>query len=336
MAESLRPRHRVRLLLAVALCLLFAPLSASAGAPAPVSLRVAVFPFVSFAPFYIAQAEGFFAEQGLEVEFVRFQRHADSLPALLRGDIDADTIFTVGVMNAIGRGENVRVVAARGTLTQNGCPIGGFLVRPGRIEELEGMTTEGLRQLVYGVDRTWLDSYFLQLWLKKRGLDLSDVKTEYVPAYAARLEALRNGSLDVAFFNEPWITTSRQLDAGSLWLAAEDLAPGYPFSIITFGPSLLERTDGAGVRFLRAYLRAVAQYAEGKTPRNVEILANATRLEPELLRTICWPVIPADGKIDAQAIVGYSAWTAAQGLTDRPLSAAEIWAPEFLENALRP
>jgi hypothetical protein len=56
------------------------------------------------------------------------------------------------------------------------------------------------------------------------------------------------------------------------------------------------------VRFLRAYLRAVAQYAEGRTQRNVEILANAVRLEPKLLRTICWPVIPADGKSDAQAI----------------------------------
>lgn len=299
-------------------------------------LRVTVLPFFSYAPLYIAEAEGFFAEQGLDVEFVRFQSNADSLPALLRGDIDIDTIFTVGVLNAVGRGENVRVVAARGTLTQNDCPVDAFVVHAGNLTDFNNLKADDLRRLNFGVDRTWLDSYFLQHWLAERGLTLNDIRTEYLPVPAARVEALRQGALHMAFMSEPWITLAREGNSGEVFLPASKVAPGYPFSIIMFGPSILSRTDDAGARFLRAYLRAVAQYGEGKTDRNIGILAKATQLEPDLLRRICWPVIPLDGKIDAEAIAAYSAWAVKQGLADRPLSANEIWDSSYLDKARKP
>ena len=245
-------------------------------------------------------------------------------------------MFTVGLLNAVSRGENIRVVAARGTMTTDDCAPSGFLVHPGKAAELDALKIEDVRQLTFGVDPIWLDGFFLHQWLDERGLSLRDVKTEYLAAPSARLEALRQGSLDVAFLSEPWITIARQSNAGELWLPVAKVAPDFPMSTISFGPSMLSRTDDAGVRFLRAYLRAIAQYAEGKTPRNVEILAKVTQLDPELLRRMCWPVIPLDGKIDAESIVRFSVWAHGQGLANRPLASAdEIWNPDFLEKALR-
>lgn len=306
------------------------------AADGPVKLRAAVLPFFSFAPLYIAEAEGFFAEEGLTVEFVSLKGHGESLPALLRGDIDIGTMFTVGLLNAVNRGEKIRVVAARGSMTTSDCTPTGFLVRPGKAAEYNAMTSEELRQLTFGIDPIWLDGYFMHLWFEEHSLSLKDVKTEYVPSPAARLEALRQGSLDMAFLSEPWPTIAREKGAGEFWLPGEKIAPNYPISTISFGPSMLSRTDDAGVRFLRAYLRAIAQYAEGKTPRNIEVLAKATRLDADLLRRMCWPVIPLDGKIDAEALVRFSVWAAGQGLTDRPLTSAdEIWDPDFLNKALR-
>lgn len=245
-------------------------------------------------------------------------------------------MFSVGLLNAVSRGENIRAVAARGTMDPNGCPYSAFLARPGKAADLERMKNEDLRQLTFGVDPIWLDGFFLDQWLGQRGLSLRDVKTKFLPAPAARLEALRQGSLDVVFVSEPWITMALDSNAGELWLPVANVAPDYPLNTITFGPSMLSRTDDAGVRFLRAYLRAVAQFAQGKTPRNIEILAKATKLDPDLLHRMCWPVIPLDGKIDAESIVRFSVWAHQQGLADRPLtSAGEIWSPEFLEKALQ-
>ena len=308
----------------------------AAAEEGPVKLRVTALPYFSFAPLYIADAEGYFADEGLDVEFVRFQRNADSLPALLRGDIDVDTIFTVGVLNAIARGENIRVVAARGSLTLNGCAVDGFLVRPDRSEKIAAMSSDELRKLTFGVDKTWVDSFFLHQWLRRRGLSIDDVKTEYLPAPPARVEALRQGSLDVTFISEPWITRAADSGAGELWVPAAEVAPGFPLSMVNFGPSMLSRTDDVGARFLRAYLRAVAQYSEGTTGRNLEILSAVTKLEPEMMRRMCWSVIPERAMLEPQGLADFSAWAAEQGLADRALTVEEIWEPRFLLEASRP
>lgn len=301
----------------------------------PVRVRVVTYPYLSFAPIYIAHDEGFFAQQGLDVELVQMQGNTDSLPVLLSGDVDVDSIFTVGMLNAVARGENVRVVANKGVLAPDQCPADGFMVRSGLAEQLTHPTPALLKSLKYGVSPTWLDNYLLDQVLTQYGLSVADVATEYLASPAARMEALANGGLDAAFFSEPWLTQVQENGAGQLWLSAAAIAPNYPLGILAFGPNLLgnEARHETGVRFLRAYLQGVAQLAQGKTDRNIEILAQATQLEPALLKRICWPSYTLDGQIDAQAMSDYSAWAAAQGLADKALSPAEFWDPQFVEAA---
>lgn len=308
----------------------------SALAAGKTLLRVSAEPYLTFAPLYIADAEGFFGQEELDVEFVRLTRHTDYLPTLLRGDLDVDAIITAGVMNAMARGENIRVVASRGVVSAKECVTNGFLARPGLAEKLDTMSAEELKRLTFGVNPTWLDGYFLHLWLSERGLSLRDVRTEYLAAPPSRIEAMRQGALDVVFMGEPWITRALDGKVGTVWKPASELTPGFPLSIVTFGPTMFERKDDAGVRFMRAYLRAVRQYAEGKTDRNIEILSKATEMEPELLKRICWTGIPLDGKLDPVKLADYTAWAAGQGYADRPLAPEEIWEPKYVEEAGRP
>ena len=85
-----------------------------------IELKVVTVPFLGFAPFFIAQEEGFFLEQGLDVEFIEMFRTADSIPALLQGDLDMiGTVIDVGTLNAISQGSTLRVVSDReGFLTR--------------------------------------------------------------------------------------------------------------------------------------------------------------------------------------------------------------------------
>lgn len=298
-------------------------------------LRVTVFPYLSFAPLYIAQAEGYFARNGLDVEFVRFQGNSESLPALLTGRIDVDAIFTVGLLNAVAHGESVRVVANKGLLSPVTCQADGFMARAGLAERLTDPSPEFLKTLTFGVDPTWVDSYFLDRALTRWGLSLDDVRTEYVPNPAARMAALASGALDVAFFSEPWISRVQESGDGLMWLPASAIVPDYSLGVLTFGPRLLASKQGkdSGVRFLRAYLQGIAQLNKGKTPRNIEILAEATQLDAQELARICWPSFDARGQVNAAAIGDYSAWTVARGLSDRVLTPADFWDPRFIEAA---
>lgn len=326
-------RRTTVVFMAIAL-LAFGTSGASAAGKTQVS--VSALPYLTFAPLYLAEAEGFFDQEGLEVKFVRLQRNTEYLVALLRGDVDVDTIFTAGMMNAMARGENIRVVASRGVLTAGACVTNGFVARPDLAGKLDSMSADELKRLTFGVDPTWLDSFFLQQWLGARGLGLDDVGTKYLPAMPSRIEALRQGGLDVVFMGEPWITRTVEDGTGSVWKSAAEIAPGFPLSVVIFGPAMLARKDDVGVRFLRAYLRGVEQYAEGKTDRNIEILSRVTQMDPDLLRRICWTEIPRDGKLDPAALASYSAWAAQRGLTDRALAAGEIWEPKFVDEAGKP
>src|SRR5262245_28002184 len=53
----------------------------------PVDLKVVILPFISFAPYWIAQDDGYFTEQGLNVEFVDMTQQQDTLPAMLGGQV---------------------------------------------------------------------------------------------------------------------------------------------------------------------------------------------------------------------------------------------------------
>jgi hypothetical protein len=74
------------------LLVVFLPACSGSGVaqptPEPVKVKVLSMPYITFAPFFIAQDEGYFAEQGLEVEFVQFDGLSTAIPALAQGEID--------------------------------------------------------------------------------------------------------------------------------------------------------------------------------------------------------------------------------------------------------
>ena len=79
-------RKHAYLLLVMALALLLQACASSPveqPAPEPAKLKVTLAPYLGFAPFFIAEDEGFFAEQGLEIELVEI-KHADPRLLLVR------------------------------------------------------------------------------------------------------------------------------------------------------------------------------------------------------------------------------------------------------------
>ncbi len=80
----------------------------------------------------IAQAEGFFREEGVEVEFVSALRPEEALVALVSGDIDVNPgPLHAGFLSAIAQGAKIRIAAGQGLLTRGGCTYYGIVLRRG-------------------------------------------------------------------------------------------------------------------------------------------------------------------------------------------------------------
>src|SRR5688572_18432768 len=90
-------------------------------------------PHLSWGRLMIAQAEGVFRDEGLEVEFVHAMEVEETLVALITGDIDVRPgAIHAAFLSAVTRGAPVRITAGSGVLgAQGGCSYFGIVLRPG-------------------------------------------------------------------------------------------------------------------------------------------------------------------------------------------------------------
>jgi len=299
----------------------------------PIKLKVLVLPYLSYAPFFIAQEEGLFEEQGLDVEFLRIDDSGEFTPALAQGQLDvAADMLSVGTLNAIAQGSKIKYVADKGYLDPAGCTYTGWAIRKDLLESGVLNDLKNLAGMKVSTSATTSGEFLLDMVLKDVGLSSEDVEIIDLPP-PARLEALKTGAIDIASVAEPWNTRIMNEGAGDIWKGWEDIFPNFELSMIIFGPTLLEKNPEAGKRFMVAYLKAVDLYNQGKTDRNVEIISKYTELPPETVKQACWQTIKADGSINSQSILDFQDWAIAKGYQDSALNLEELWDSTYINYA---
>jgi NitT/TauT family transport system substrate-binding protein len=236
----------------------------------PIPLRMVLLPFLSGGAFFIAEEEGYFVEQGLEMEYVQLESGSQAIPALLQGEIDVIwSVVNPGILNAIERGGKGRIVASITYWREDGCAYSGVLARPGAFtrEQLADLSHfEGLRMAANVID---MSGYYVDKWLTTGGSSIDELQVEDLPAPNLG-EALASGNVALVQTSEPWITRLTRNQQGELLVDASEVMPNAQFTVLTFGPGILQSNPEAGQRFMLAYLKAVRQLNEGKTPRNIE------------------------------------------------------------------
>jgi NitT/TauT family transport system substrate-binding protein len=308
--------------------LLFA--SCASAPAAPQKLTVGITPYLSTAPVFIAQEEGFFAEQNLDVTFQSFENSALMTPALEQGQLDAVADSpAIGLFNAINTSGNIKIVADKGYLDPAGCTYSAILATPEWAANNPTPTADAIRGARISVSANSFSAFVLEKLLGTVGLTMDDVETFYLPP-AALLEAAENGSVDFINTAEPWIT--RLVDTGKMvvWKGYQEIVPNMQVGFLDFGKLLIQDKPEIGERFLVAYLRGVREYNQGKTDKTIATLSTYTDLPAELLRQICWPPIQSDGSVHIAGLVEFQAWAVGKGLLDKVAAEGAIWEPRFI------
>jgi NitT/TauT family transport system substrate-binding protein len=299
----------------------------------PLDLNLAILPYLSYAPFFIAMDEGFFKEQGLKIKVSKFARSPEVVPALVQGRLDvAGSFMSVSLFNAILRGANIKIVACKSYINPQGCTYTGLLAKRTLVEsgELNNLTQLKGRRIV--INEAAIEGYWVEKLLKKAGLHLNEVKSGDLPAPTV-YAAFDKGAIDLASEAEPWITRSKKAGHAIMWMSMEKVVPGFQFAFLMFGPNLLKKNSEAGNRFMVAYLKALKQYSHGKTSRNLEIISKYTNLDPELLMEACWPSFHQDGRINIQSVLKFQSWAVEKGYMEKMVAIEKAWDPRFLEYA---
>jgi len=296
---------------------------ASDGPMTRQKIRVVLSPHLSWGPLLLADAEGYFADEGLEVEWVSLLRSEESLVALLSGDVDVvPGPLRPGQFTAAARGGSLRIVAGMNYLARDGCTYQGLVLRPGL-----SVADAARRLRRVDVSRDGSSRYLAGRMLATQGVDIDRLETIKLPSPVIE-NALNDGSVDAADVTEPFVTrTSRR---GTLWLRSQDATPDFQWAVISFGDRLLHRDREVGVRFLVAFRRGIAQFLQGKTARNLESLRKATQEEPDILAQSCWPAFRADARINLASVLEYQQWARDHRYLDLSATPDQLWDSSFV------
>jgi NitT/TauT family transport system substrate-binding protein len=321
-------------MLALAACAPASPAAPTAPTSVPsvpqVSLKIANLPYIAFAPFYIAIEEGYFRDQHLDVELVNFANQPDVLPAFLSNQVDVISGQTsAGMNNFVARGADVRFVADKGYIDPNSCDNIALIARKGLVPQGAPVTGAMLAgQTINVVTGTW-NEYLIDKLLAPIGLTLADFNNVDVPPSSQPL-ALESGQLGMVMENEPWVT--RLVNAGNVMVLTptHQALPNAETAVTMYGSKLIGANAEVGNRFTVAYLQAVRQYNEGKTERNLAILAQYTQLDTTLLKQMCWPAIRSDGTLNVDSLLDFQQWAINKGLQQTALTREQLWDPSFV------
>lgn len=293
-------------------------------------VRIAVTAHLTLAPVLIAEAEGYFEEQGVDAELVRIEKAATALPSLLQGQLDVlPGPLSPSFFNAIHRGARVRFVADKGEYSAQSCSHQALVVSAKAVRD-DGPV---VLHRVGGADEPFLQ-YFVDRALTDRGYDVSKIEMVHVPG-AAEYDALISGRLDAGMVGEPWLTRVRRSGGGVVWTPTNTYLDGYHYSVFVYGPRLLDEDPELGKRVAVALLKGVRRYNEGKTERNLRTLADGLGFDLDELRDVCWPHMRDDGVINPEGILAFERWEHERGNLDAVVGFEDFWDPRFTRYALQ-
>jgi NitT/TauT family transport system substrate-binding protein len=229
-------------------------------AAAAEQIKIGISRTISDAGYYIADAMGFFREEGIDVSIIGFNSAAQMMAPLGTGELDVGGgTVSAGFYNAVGRGIMIKIVADQASI-RPGYGYSSLMVRKDHVDsgryksfaDLKGM------KVAIGAPGTGTASALNEA-LKKGGLKYGDVDVVYI-GFPEHLPTYKNKGIDASITNEP--TMTRAIEEGvAVRVAGNDVTyPDQQTAVTFFSDNLIRNRRDVAERFMRAYLRGVRVY----------------------------------------------------------------------------
>jgi NitT/TauT family transport system substrate-binding protein len=257
----------------------------SGPAPAQEKIRLGLIPISEALGAVVADRQGFFKAEGLDVEITKFESGATAVPVLQSGRLDVALSNTVSTLQAIAQGLDATVLAP-GAVVRSAPPdtTTALLVLKGKINSLKDL--EGKRVAVNVINSSaWLHAVAA---LDKHGVDWTKVRFTEIP-FPQMNDPLLNGQVDAIGQVDPFRSALMATDKAEImsWTYVET-APGTDITqYITLGPWAQKNRETA-VKFARA-VRKGAQFAHSNDAATRDINQAWTGLNPTFKDKVLLP-----------------------------------------------
>lgn len=302
-------------------------LSACGGATAPAAqedptLKIAVLPILDALPMYVAEAQGYFKDAGITVEFVPVASAAERDQIMQAGQADGminDLISTVFYNNDAQKIAIVR-------FARNASPADAqYSVLAAKDS---GITTpDDLKGVEIGISQGTVIEYTTRRLLENAGLQAADIKTTNVPRIPDRLQLLAEGKMTAATLPEPFATLAEQ--GGAIRVVDDRSLPSIGTSEISFLSSTLKNKPETVKKFLAAIEKATADVNNNPTKWDT-LLTDKKLIPAPLIGKYALPKFPAASVPSEAQIKDVLAWMMAAGLIKAEVPYSQLVDEDFL------
>ena len=232
---------------------------------------------------FVAREEGYFQEEGLNVDLIQFSSAAELSNGLESGKLDVAFIGSVPTLTFQSKGHDLTVFG--GAMT-NGH---GYVIKPEYTEGLESWDISILKGRNVASVKNSVQDAELQILLKNANIEIGEgedkVNIIYFDSQKDAFAALQNGSIDAASVYSPYASLAEGLDYKIVYRCSEEEAlKNQPCCRQVASTETLKQFPNAYVAFERALLKAY-KFTQENEEQTIKDVKKYIDIDEDYIRT---------------------------------------------------
>jgi NitT/TauT family transport system substrate-binding protein len=292
------------------------------GAATGTKLKLALIPVLDTIPIYIALQNGYFKDQGIEVETVPVKSPQERDVLLQTGQVDGvlTDLQGVGLLNK-DTPKVKAVYTSRRPFPD--APLFRILASP----KSNITKPADLKGVPIGISKNTIIEYLTDRILTTEGLVEGDINKLDAGAITVRYEQLMNGNLKAAVLPDP---LAQGAIAGGAKLIADDVKyKDLSQSVLVFQDSALQSKPETVRKFLAAWEQAV-QEVNANPEKYRAVLMEQGRVPQSIQDSYKMPPFPGRGVPSESEVADVTAWLKAKRLVSRDIPYTDMVDTSFL------
>lgn len=267
------------------------------------------------AALFVADAQGKFAENGINTKLVQFNNGGDLMTAMASGDVDVGYVGITPVLSSIANGVPVKVISAAQTEGS------GIVVAKNSginsVSDLAGkkIATPGEASIQH---------MLLTYYLEQNGMSINDLKVSAMKVPSMN-DALKTNNIDGMITFEPYVSIAEKNGAKVL-AGSQDILPDHPCCVVVASDKFIENSPNETQKIVEIHKNAT-DFINNNTDEAAKLLPSdiVSDVEVEKMSMSSFPFISGLNDSYKKDVMDFMDLEVDLGILKKPISEDKIF-----------
>ncbi|WP_133015070.1 MULTISPECIES: ABC transporter substrate-binding protein [Clostridia] len=273
-------------------------------------LTVGVMGSIDAVPLVIAEQNGYFEEEGVDLDLQIFKAANDRDAALQAGELDGVLCDETAISIYQNSGIDMKIT---------GTTNGSWTLVAGKDSGITSLSD--LKGKKVGISKNTMIEYLADDIALSNGLEVSDIEKVAIPAMPARLEALKNNQIDAAILPAPFNDTA-VADGGVeiTKIYNKDIM----ISVTAFLQEVIDKDANAIKGFYNAYNKAIEFINSNDISEYEDIIISTVGYSEDMRGNIVLPEFKTNYLPAEENVQNVLDWSKEKGLLTKDITAKDV------------